>query len=148
VNVRQGQPTQRSFPVGDESISRSRKNSLGKLDLSLSPAPHLERSPAGDKNSYATFFFSTFTRAHLARCAAAIFLRADADMVRFTGAEPVVFAVPTAGFDPLRAFDHLAFCARLISLRAEADRVRLGVVSPLRPSNLPKTARAASTCLS
>ena len=28
------------------------------------------------------FFFAAFTFAHLARCAAAIFLRADADMVR------------------------------------------------------------------
>jgi hypothetical protein len=80
---------------------------FGKLDLSLSPAPHLERSPVGDKNSYAAFFFPAFSFAHRARCAAAIFLRADADMVRFTGADAVVFVF--AGFDPLRAFDHLAF---------------------------------------
>ena len=56
---------------------------------------------------YAAFFFPAFTFAHLFRCAAAIFLRADADMVRFTGADAVVFVF--AGFDPLRAFDHLAF---------------------------------------
>jgi hypothetical protein len=48
--------------------------------------------------------------------------------VRFTGANPVVFAVPAAGFDPLRACAHRAFCAKLIRLRAEADRVRLGLV--------------------
>jgi len=43
------------------------------------------------------FFFPTRTFAHRARCAAAIFLRAAADMVRFAAAEPVtVFA----GCDP------------------------------------------------
>jgi hypothetical protein len=36
---------------------------------------------------YAAFPFFYFF--HLARCAAAIFLRADADMVRFTGVEDV-----------------------------------------------------------
>jgi hypothetical protein len=30
---------------------------------------------------YAAYFFAAFNFAHLARCAAAIFLRADADMV-------------------------------------------------------------------
>jgi hypothetical protein len=50
------------------------------------PVPRL-----GD-TSYAAFF-CCFTLAHLARCAAAIFRRADADMVRFTGAETVVFAI-------------------------------------------------------
>ena len=33
---------------------------------------------------YAAFFFPALTFAHRALCAAAIFLRADADMVRFT----------------------------------------------------------------
>jgi hypothetical protein len=60
---------------------------------------------------YATFFCA-FTFAHLARCAAAIFLRADADMVRLVFILPVCFAALLA---------HRAFCARLIRLRAEAD---------------------------
>ena len=49
-------------------------------------------------------FFPAFTFAHLARCAAAIFLRADANTVRFTGAEAVVLA---AG-DSFRTFAHRA----------------------------------------
>jgi hypothetical protein len=40
-------------------------------------------------------------------------------MVRFTGAEPAVFA---------DRFAHRAFCARLMRLRAEADILRLGSV--------------------
>ena len=65
---------------------------------------------------YFPFFCFALTRAHLARCAAAIFLRAATDMVRLGfGARPFAFA-------------HHAFCARLIRLRAEADRMRLGLV--------------------
>ena len=64
-------------------------------------------------------FFPAFTFAHRARCAAAIFRRADADMVRFAGAEPAIFA---------DRFAHRAFCARLMRLRAEADILRLGSV--------------------
>jgi len=58
--------------------------------------------------------------AHLARWAAAIFLRAAADMVRlgFTATAPLDDAV----------FAHRAFCAMLIFLRAAADRVCLGFV--------------------
>src|ERR1700693_2319454 len=53
-----------------------------------------------DSSLHAYFFFSARTLAHRARCAAAIFLRADADIVRLEGAEPVtVFA----GCDPFRA---------------------------------------------
>jgi hypothetical protein len=54
-------------------------------------------------------------------------------MVRFTGAETVVFDAPTAGCDPFRVLAHRAFCARLIRLRADADRVR----RPFEPE-LPK----------
>ena len=64
-------------------------------------------------------------------CAAAIFLRADADMVRFAG------AAAAAGFDSFRAVAHPSFCARLIRLRAEADRVRCPFVC-----ELPKAASA------
>jgi hypothetical protein len=57
-----------------------------------------------------------FTLAYRARCAAAIFLRADADLVRLGfGARPFAFA-------------HRAFCAKLIRRRADADIVRLGFV--------------------
>ena len=45
-------------------------------------------------------------------------------------------------------FAHRAFCARLIRARAAADNVRLGFVKCLPPLIFPKTARAASTCLS
>jgi hypothetical protein len=69
---------------------------------------------------YAAFFCCAFTFAHLARCAAAIFLRADADMVRLR------FVLLAWSFAAL--FAHRAFCARLIRLRAEADKVRLGFV--------------------
>ena len=75
-----------------------------------------QNCPVGSRHPY---FFPAFTRAHLFLCAAAIFRRADADMVRFVGAELVVFSV---------RFAHLAFCARLIRLRAEADILRLGSV--------------------
>jgi hypothetical protein len=70
------------------------------------------------QTDYAAFFCCVFTFAHRARCAAAIFLRADTDIVRFTGAEAVVLAI-AIGCDSFRAFAHLAFCACAI-LRREA----------------------------
>ena len=88
---------------------------------------------------YAAFFCCAFTFAHLARCAAAIFLRADADMLRFTGAGPVVFA-SAIGCDFSRAFAHLAFCARAILRRDAAEIIRVGwfvfraVAKPLNDS--------------
>jgi hypothetical protein len=78
------------------------------------------------RRPYAAFFFAALTFAHLARCAAAIFLRDDADIVRFAGTEPVVFAA--GGCDPFRDFAQRNFCAMLIRFRAEADNVRLGLV--------------------
>jgi hypothetical protein len=45
-------------------------------------------------------------------------------MVRFTGAEEVVFAA--AGCDPFRAFAHRAFCASAIFRREAADMIRFG----------------------
>jgi hypothetical protein len=47
-------------------------------------------------------------------------------MVRFTGAEPVVFAAPNAGCDPFRALAHLAFCASAIFRREAAEIIRFG----------------------
>ena len=72
---------------------------------------------------YAAFFCCAFTFPHLARCAAAIFLRADADMMRFTGAALVVCAM---GCEFSRALAHLAFCARAILRRDAADMIRVG----------------------
>jgi hypothetical protein len=48
----------------------------------------------------ATVYAAFFNFAHLARCAAAIFLRADADIARFTGASrlfslPLLAAIPS-----------------------------------------------------
>jgi hypothetical protein len=74
----------------------------------------------------AYFFSAVFTFAHRARCAAAIFLRADADMVRFTGAGPVVLVAPSAGCDPLPALAHLALCACAIFRREASDTMRVG----------------------
>jgi hypothetical protein len=45
-------------------------------------------------------------------------------MVRFTGAEAVVFIAPAAGCDPFLTFDHLAFCAAAIFLREAAEITR------------------------
>jgi hypothetical protein len=64
--------------------------------------------PSRVSSFVATVYAAFFNFAHLARCAAAIFLRADADISRFTGAEPVVFAA-AAGCDPFRVFAHRAF---------------------------------------
>jgi hypothetical protein len=77
--------------------------------------------------AYAAVFCPALIAAHLAFCAAAIFLRADGDMVRFAGADPV-FAT-SVGFEFFRRLAHRAFCAKLIFLRAEADRVCFGFVA-------------------
>jgi hypothetical protein len=76
---------------------------------------------------YAAFFSCARIFAHRAFCAAAIFLRADADIVRFAGAEPVAFAT-TVGCDPPRTFAHRAFCANAILRREAADIIRFGWV--------------------
>ncbi len=47
-------------------------------------------------------------------------------MVRFTGAEPVAFAAPAAGCDPLAALAHLVLCACAIFRREAADMIRVG----------------------
>src|ERR1700728_445304 len=72
------------------------------------------------------FRFAFFHFAQRVRCAAAIFLRADADKVRFRPAEPVVFAAAVAGCDRFRTFIHLAFCASAIFRRELADMIRVG----------------------
>src|SRR5579872_1652962 len=73
---------------------------------------------------YAAFFCSARIFAHRVRWAAAIFLREVADIVCFTGEEPV-FSV-AAGFDSFLTFAHLAFCACAIFLRDAADMMRFG----------------------
>jgi hypothetical protein len=74
--------------------------------------------------SYAVFF-PAFNFAHLARCTAAIFLRAETEIIRFAGVEAVVFASAT-GCDSLRAFAHLALCACAIFRREAAEIIRAG----------------------
>jgi hypothetical protein len=76
---------------------------------------------------YAAFFCPAFNFAHLARWNAAI-LRADGDMVRFTGTEPDVFvALNTTGCDSFLALAHLALCAHAIFRREAGEIIRLGV---------------------
>ena len=48
-------------------------------------------------------------------------------MVRFTGAEPDVFAA-VAECDPFPALAHRAFCASAIFRREAADIIRFGLV--------------------
>jgi hypothetical protein len=79
---------------------------------------------------YAAVFFAARTRAHRARCAAAILLRPAAEIVR------VGFVT---GFGPCPlALAHRFFCARLMRLRASADRMR-----PPFECEFPKAASAA-----
>jgi hypothetical protein len=74
---------------------------------------------------YAAFFAARIF-AHLARSVAAIFLRADADIVRFAGAKLAVLIAPTAGCDPFRILAHRAFCASAIFRRDAAEITRPG----------------------
>ena len=82
---------------------------------------------------YAAFFCPALNFAHLARWNAEIFLRAAADMVRFTGAEPDVFVAPiTTGCDSFRTLAHRALCASAIFRREAADTIRVGAdVTPV-----------------
>jgi hypothetical protein len=88
------------------------------------------------------YFFPAFTFAHLARWAAAIFRRADVDIVRLGRVAP---AWP---FEDL--FAHRAFCARLIFLRAAADKVGLVPLLPVMPvralSAASKRSRSVRSC--
>ena len=85
-----------------------------------------ETKLTGSQTTKAVYFlFAALIFAHRARCAAAIFLRADADMVRFAGAEPVLFA----GCDSFRTLAHRAFCACAILRREAADTIRAGRVA-------------------
>jgi hypothetical protein len=47
-------------------------------------------------------------------------------MVRFAGAESVVFAIASIGRDPFRARAHLALCASAILRREACDITRFG----------------------
>ena len=70
--------------------------------------------------SFQAAFFPRLTFAHLARCAAAILRRAEADIVRLLGTNPM---------RPLLfAFAQRAFCAAAIRARPLADIVRPGLV--------------------
>jgi hypothetical protein len=92
--------------------------------------------PVRSTPNQSLYIFPALTFAHLARCAAAIFLRAAADIVRLG------FTVPALPSEAL--FAHRAFCARLIFLRADAERVRLPVNLGLEPLRLVRALIAAS----
>jgi hypothetical protein len=85
-------------------------------------APRCFGSLKNKTNSYAAFLCPALAFAHRAGCAGAIFLRAEADMVRFTFAEAVVFVAPVTKLS--RALSHLAFCAFAIFRREAADIIR------------------------
>jgi hypothetical protein len=77
---------------------------------------------------YAVLFFClALIFAQRARIASAIFLRATADMVwSFAGADPVVVAALTPGFDSFRTLAQRAFCACAIFIRDAAEITRVG----------------------
>lgn len=88
---------------------------------------------------YAALFCCDLNFAHRAFWAAAILLRAAADMVRRAfGCDTWLFAV-------LFTFCHRRFCARLMRLRPAADIVPLRAVE-LLPFTFPKADIAASSC--
>jgi hypothetical protein len=95
-----------------ESLPRARRSKFGKL---LSPL-------------YAAFFGSAFTFAHLARCAAAIFLREDDDMVRFAGLT-LVFLPTDIDCERPRTLAHRARCACAILCREAADTTWAGRIA-------------------
>ncbi|MGC2475859.1 MAG: hypothetical protein WA485_16070 [Candidatus Sulfotelmatobacter sp.] len=79
-------------------------------------------------------FFAAFTFAQRARCAAAILLRALADIVRFFGIETTV-AFPFSAL----TFAHLAFCAAAILALPASD------IRPLRAVTFPYAAPKAES---
>jgi hypothetical protein len=98
---------------------------IGSTKSTAGKHESLPRTRSWPRCLYAAFFCPTFNFAHRARCAAATLLRTDTDMVRFTVADPVVFAA-AAECEPFRARAHLAFCASAIFRREAADIVRFG----------------------
>ena len=112
-------------PVSEERLqtrSRHRSSSLPFLHLPPSDGGALCHPSPFQPYRYAAFF-AALTFAHRARCAAPIFLRADADMVRLAGPE---FVTAFAGCDSFRAFAHRARCACAIFRREAADTTRVG----------------------
>jgi hypothetical protein len=96
----------------------------------------LLRAGFGSFSDRSDSYFAALSFAHRAFCAAAIFLRDDADIVRLAGAELLVFPADIA-CDSFRTFAHRALCASAILRReaAEIMRVRWRVVvceSPIR----------------
>jgi hypothetical protein len=80
--------------------------------------------------------------AHLARCATAIFRRADADRVRLAGFG--LFAIET--MPCARALAQRNLWAAAILLRAETESVLRGSAWIFPSFSLLRTDRAASTC--
>jgi hypothetical protein len=101
--------------MNPDYVGRPNRTAVQKL---LDFVPHFSRRAL----VYAALFAARiFTQRAL--CAAAIFLRAVADIVRFTSDESVVLAT---GLDLLRIFAQRAFCASAILRREAADMIRVG----------------------
>jgi hypothetical protein len=89
--------------------------------------------------SYAVFFWAALTFAHLALCAAAIFLRAAADIVLFFGMLTTFCLCPAFP----RTFAHRALWAAAILALAAADKcLRFLVLFPYEP---PLSAASAAS---
>jgi hypothetical protein len=89
--------------------------------------------------SYADFFWAAFTFAHLARWAAAIFLRAAADIVFLLGMLTTFCFCPAL----LRTFAHRAlWAAAILSLAAADKRLRVPALFPYEP---PLSAASAAS---
>jgi hypothetical protein len=74
------------------------------------------KNPGPSRIALHTAFFSRLTLAHLATCAAAIFLRAEADITRLTGFVAVTLFPFT--------FAQRALCAAAMLARPLADNFR------------------------
>ena len=112
-------------------MTTSFEPSLDTGELVLTIVPHAFR---------ASLLVSPFHL--LARCAAAIFRRADADIVRLPGLGP--FAIRTTFC--ARTFAQRSFWAAAIFLRADAESVLRVPAWSFPPFILPRTESAGSTC--
>jgi hypothetical protein len=109
---------------------------MRKITLGTTWWLRLRLAPFSVLLGYAAFFCCALIRAHRALWNAAIFLRADGDIVCLTGAETDVFFAATTGSDSFRIFAHRACCAKAIRRREAAlmtldgaDTVRVGWVA-------------------
>jgi hypothetical protein len=94
------------------------------------------------RRSHADFFCAAFTFAHLSFWAAAIFLRAAADIVLFLG---ILTTFGFCGPSFARTFAHRArWAAAILALAASDKRLRVPVLFPWEP---PLSAASAASRL-